>query len=71
MKAVPANILMDRELNLDEPLGTVYDDMTELFINNCKNPCHLSPREISLQTTAKCELPKQFTVNIVVNLSAQ
>lgn len=35
VKAVPANILMDRELNLDEPLGTtctVYDNMTELLI---------------------------------------
>lgn len=56
VKAVPANILMDRELNLDEPLGTtctVYDNMTELLIRvpimNVK----------ILQTTAKYELPKQ------------
>lgn len=47
----------------------IYDDMTELLISECKNPCHLFPWEISLQTTAKYELPKQVTVNIIVNLS--
>lgn len=66
VKAVPANILMDRELNLDEPLGTtctVYDNMTELLIRvpimNVKIHAVYPPWEILLQTTAKYELPKQ------------
>lgn len=41
VKAVPANILMDRELDLDEPLGTyMTTPMTELLISECKNPFH-------------------------------